>query len=743
MDTKTSISKKHSTPIQKERKLRGWLQQKLAEELNTNLNTVSKWERGINTPSPYFREKLCSLFEKDAEQLGFIEATPQEALKENPQQELDNSTSFPHAPIDGQRNLLIRYLEQQRDYILNALAPGSTNTRVGDIIGINGFFIPPHWEMLQGTAVSTSLIEQLINALTANQRILLLGEAGQGKTTVLKHVFALMADRFIKTTDNAALLPLYVPLKEISSFVGNPIEILWSQVCDDFPLSFDDFSLLTRNNRIIFLFDGFDEIKGELTQQAINEHSASKIFTRPSILSCRKSFFDFYLSMSMLREYYNQWIELRPLELNTITQYIKAFFQQKQKYLIEKKLTPPEEILNFIRTSHELLDLAQRPLLLIMMLDVFTDPKEIHETGWTIIKLYRKYTEKWLKNEAAKPGSVLKWNEKAILLQELAKLTYSSKISNASSRGNLNQNITFTQSDLISLAKQITNKYSHITESQILDDLCFHTLLVVSEGEIYSFLHKSFQEYYVAKYIVECMRSREQDMAAINAVEEVFQEFLPWDVGTFLKGILISDEVSFYDKDRIVDMLIKVYERNKKNDFRSATIRQHASHYMALLGTRRANQFLEQAWKSEQDKWVQRGMMVGLSLYCDREDILEQYIKIIRSDKEAASINIGYYLVYYGDQDQELGYTDLGGENCDRTIQAIFRRLKKEKFRVGWVLDMLTLSTLLEQRGLKVLSSYQEQLLFLQEFLQRNHQNMSDVFLEEKNRLEKILRGKT
>src|SRR5579884_1933591 len=99
MDTKTSISKKHSTPIQKERKLRGWSQQKLAEELNTNLNTVSKWERGINTPSPYFREKLCSLFEKDAEQLGFIEATPQEALKENPQQELDNSTSFPHAPI--------------------------------------------------------------------------------------------------------------------------------------------------------------------------------------------------------------------------------------------------------------------------------------------------------------------------------------------------------------------------------------------------------------------------------------------------------------------------------------------------------------------------------------------------------------------------------------------------------------------------------------------------------------------
>src|SRR6266487_7143033 len=34
---------------------------------------VSKWERGKNTPSPFWQKKLCTLFEKNAVELGFIQ----------------------------------------------------------------------------------------------------------------------------------------------------------------------------------------------------------------------------------------------------------------------------------------------------------------------------------------------------------------------------------------------------------------------------------------------------------------------------------------------------------------------------------------------------------------------------------------------------------------------------------------------------------------------------------------------
>ena len=57
------------------RELQGWSQQKVAEELNTDMKMVSKWERGIATPSPHYREKLCKLFGKNALELGLIKKT--------------------------------------------------------------------------------------------------------------------------------------------------------------------------------------------------------------------------------------------------------------------------------------------------------------------------------------------------------------------------------------------------------------------------------------------------------------------------------------------------------------------------------------------------------------------------------------------------------------------------------------------------------------------------------------------
>ncbi len=56
------------------RELRGWSQARLAEMLGTDPVSVSRWETGTMVPKPYFREKLCELFQKNARELGFISA---------------------------------------------------------------------------------------------------------------------------------------------------------------------------------------------------------------------------------------------------------------------------------------------------------------------------------------------------------------------------------------------------------------------------------------------------------------------------------------------------------------------------------------------------------------------------------------------------------------------------------------------------------------------------------------------
>lgn len=65
--------------LKQERLLRGWSQIYVANALGTDGYTVNRWERGRARPSPYFRQKLCELFEKNAFDLGLLSFPPEEA----------------------------------------------------------------------------------------------------------------------------------------------------------------------------------------------------------------------------------------------------------------------------------------------------------------------------------------------------------------------------------------------------------------------------------------------------------------------------------------------------------------------------------------------------------------------------------------------------------------------------------------------------------------------------------------
>ncbi len=58
--------------LRDERLRHHWSQQELADMIGATLNTVSRWERGLTDCSPYFRNKLCELFGKDAKQLWLV-----------------------------------------------------------------------------------------------------------------------------------------------------------------------------------------------------------------------------------------------------------------------------------------------------------------------------------------------------------------------------------------------------------------------------------------------------------------------------------------------------------------------------------------------------------------------------------------------------------------------------------------------------------------------------------------------
>src|SRR3989440_13086442 len=72
----TSEAKHSSRPsiprIMQEREQRDWTQSEVAERIGTTRINVSRWENGITTPGPYYRQRLGELFGKSTQQLGLI-----------------------------------------------------------------------------------------------------------------------------------------------------------------------------------------------------------------------------------------------------------------------------------------------------------------------------------------------------------------------------------------------------------------------------------------------------------------------------------------------------------------------------------------------------------------------------------------------------------------------------------------------------------------------------------------------
>lgn len=68
--------------LKAERELRGWSQKYVAEQLGADHYYLSRWERGTASPSPYYRQKLCLLFGKNAQELGLLPEEPAESAEE-------------------------------------------------------------------------------------------------------------------------------------------------------------------------------------------------------------------------------------------------------------------------------------------------------------------------------------------------------------------------------------------------------------------------------------------------------------------------------------------------------------------------------------------------------------------------------------------------------------------------------------------------------------------------------------
>ena len=366
-----------------------------------------------------------------------------------------------------------------------------------------------------------------------------------------------------------------------------------------------------------------------------------------------------------------------------------------------------------------------------MIIDVFFEHPDLIDVNLTLSNLYYIYIDKCLTFEAGKKHSKLNKDQKRKIIEEISLFKYKSNISINFASGK------FTRDQIVETLNALHKKSIDLTDikfNDILDDICTHTFLIKNDGQNYYFIHKSFQEYFIAEHIFNSMKS---NFAAAN---ENLKEFIPVEIATFLKEMLsLSKNFSEFEKKQVMNNLMSIYKNNPGNEQKNIVARGQSSHYLAYLDLMESNKFLEEQYKKENNKWVQRAIMVALARFANRRDILAEYIEMLNRDEEAASIHVGYLLEYYGDQQYEMEFSDNNEEKCDNTIKAIISHLKNEKYSNGWLLDIISLQFLISnpKRGKKILS--EENIKILNNFFDKDHEKLGDRFLHEENKLKMML----
>jgi tetratricopeptide (TPR) repeat protein len=179
--------------LRHEREQRGWSQARVAEELynrggarirgGINEKMVSRWELGKYPPSPFYQEKLCLLFGKTAEELGFLEV-PLSEESEAKADEPEHAPERPQTVVSSslQHGSQVALTPHQAIDLLCAVQDGCGEEQVGAWLALGATDFAPlfesHWS-LEDVLTSLQVVLKGVQAMSniTRRTLLRLGAA--------------------------------------------------------------------------------------------------------------------------------------------------------------------------------------------------------------------------------------------------------------------------------------------------------------------------------------------------------------------------------------------------------------------------------------------------------------------------------------------------------------------------------------------------------------------------------------
>lgn len=315
------------------------------------------------------------------------------------------------------------------------------------------------------------------NILELSHFIIIDGNGGIGKSTMMKHLF-------INELSKKRFIPILFELKDYNNFEGTLKDCIYKSITSlgcEFKNEYFEYAL--KNGSFLFLLDGYDEISIAKVNNFVKElhELCDKYSDNYFIMSSRPS--ENFIS-------FQRFTVLRSL----------PFSKEKAINLI-RKLDYDEVVKNkFIEqldkelyNSHQ--SFASNPLLLTIMLLTYNDYAEIPD------KLHVFYAQAfdtlYTKHDATKSGY------KRELKSNLSKDTFIKIFSAFCFVSYMKEMLVFSKEDLDNLFNKIKKDEIKFDNENFLQDLLSAVCLMYNEGYEYRFTHRSFQEYFTARYILD------------------------------------------------------------------------------------------------------------------------------------------------------------------------------------------------------------------------------------------------
>lgn len=322
--------------------------------------------------------------------------------------------------------------------------------------------------------------EKISNLFPIGNKIIVTGTGGVGKSMLFKHFF-------LNTIDETPFIPVMLELRSFNIMESKEVSLyegIYKVLCDNgFELSKDNFEYSMKEGAYVILFDGYDEVNRDKTEKITSE-----------IKSLSEKYNDnkFFLSSRPTHEFigWNDFCEVEAMKLSK-TQALSLikkidYDDETAKELFYKALD------DTLYDKYE--SFASNPLLLTIMLLTFQKHAKIPE------RLNDFYEEAFVTlfnaHDATKDSYVrdircgLGCEDFKYIFSYLCFKSY------------FNGEFEFSEARLLRYLSQAKEKIGRVSfdENDFVEDLTQSVCMLVKEGLVYRFSHRSFQEYFAAWY---------------------------------------------------------------------------------------------------------------------------------------------------------------------------------------------------------------------------------------------------